>query len=302
MRQPDFFIVGAPKCGTTAMNEYLMQHPEIFMPGRKELHFFGSDLHFKTPRLTEQKYLSYFSRAKGEKRLGESSVLYLYSEKAASEIKAFCPHANIIIMLRNPIDMIYSWHSHLLYWNEENIEQFDVALDKEEGRKRGLHIPINMTTPIECLFYREIAKYTQQIKRYLEIFGQEKVHIILFDDFTKNTPEVYRKTLRFLDVTQESSLDFRVFNPNKRWRSKFFGHLLVIAPAFAQKLGMSALPDPVRHALVYLHSLPKRLNTRHEPRLPMNPHIRCRLQREFTPEIDYLSELLRRDLSHWIRE
>ena len=87
MRRPDFFIVGAPKCGTTAMIDYLKQHPEVFVPDRKELDYFGSDLVFKGHRLTEAEYLSFFSRATTEKRAGEGSVWYLHSTTAALEIK-----------------------------------------------------------------------------------------------------------------------------------------------------------------------------------------------------------------------
>jgi hypothetical protein len=108
MRKPDFFIVGAPKSGTTAMYFYLKQHPEIFMPERKELHFFGSD--FFAPHFVRdlKEYLKFFEGADNKKRIGEASVWYLYSKRAAFEIKEFNPDADIIIMLRNPVDMMYS--------------------------------------------------------------------------------------------------------------------------------------------------------------------------------------------------
>src|SRR3989339_415720 len=137
MRKPDFFIVGAPKSGTTAMCTYLKQHPEIFMPEKKESHFFGTDLN--SPRFIRDKkiYLSLFSKAKDERRVGESSVWYLYSKKAASEIKEFSPSASIIIMLRNPVDMLYSQHSQFLYNGNEDIACFEEALNAEQDRRRG---------------------------------------------------------------------------------------------------------------------------------------------------------------------
>ena len=134
MRRPDFFIVGAPKCGTTAMIDYLKQHPEVFVPDRKELDFFGRDLVFKGHRLTEEEYLGFFSRATAEKRAGEGSVWYLHSKTAALEIKDFSPNARIIIMLRNPLDMMYSFHSQRLYNGNEDIENFSAALDAEAER------------------------------------------------------------------------------------------------------------------------------------------------------------------------
>ena len=139
MRRPDFFIVGAPKCGTTAMNDYLKDHPELFIPARKKLHFFGSDLELRrSRRITTQEYLSYFALARAEKRLGEASVWYLYSQRAAAEIKAFSPAARIIIMLRNPVDMMYSMHSQRLYSGKQDIRDFAEALEVEEERRQGL--------------------------------------------------------------------------------------------------------------------------------------------------------------------
>ncbi len=110
-RRPGFFIVGAPKCGTSSMMRYLRQHPDIFMPN-KELHFFGSDIY--TKRLMKKDYLNCFSKARHEKMAGEKSAMYLYSEKTAAEIKRFCPHAKIIIQIRNPVDMLYSLYNNLL--------------------------------------------------------------------------------------------------------------------------------------------------------------------------------------------
>lgn len=85
MRNPDFFIVGAPKSGTTAMYKYLKQHPDIFMPEVKEIHFFGTDLNSPWFIRDKEKYLSSFSNAKGEKRIGEASAWYLYSKNAADD-------------------------------------------------------------------------------------------------------------------------------------------------------------------------------------------------------------------------
>src|SRR3954468_1950993 len=116
MPSPSFFIVGAPKCGTTSLNDYLRQHPRIFIPERKELHYFGSDLTFlKTQRPTREEYLAHFAAAQPQQIAGEASVWYLYSQLAAREIHDFCREAKFIIMLRNPVDMMHSLHSQYLY-------------------------------------------------------------------------------------------------------------------------------------------------------------------------------------------
>src|SRR5699024_7856449 len=122
---------GAPKCGTTALKEYLQQHPEIYIPSDvKEFHFFGGsnkkgDLN---PAQNLNEYLEYFRTDDQVKRVGEKSVWYFYSDRAREGIRKFQPNADIIIMLRNPIDMVYSLHSQLLYTLEEDVENFEKAL------------------------------------------------------------------------------------------------------------------------------------------------------------------------------
>src|SRR5262252_9724271 len=103
IKRPDFFIVGAPRCGTTAMGRFLAEHPDIFM-ARKEMHAFGKDLHFgrRFYRRSLEAYQSEFVGAGDRKRVGEASVWYLFSKTAASELKQFNPDSRIIIMLREP--------------------------------------------------------------------------------------------------------------------------------------------------------------------------------------------------------
>ncbi|MFQ5518600.1 MAG: sulfotransferase, partial [Mariprofundus sp.] len=140
MLKPDFFIVGAPKCGTTAMYTYLQAHPDIFMSEVKEPYYFCSDLGFHRFR-NEQEYLKLFSVASPQQRIGEASTWYLYSSQAAAAIHAFNTDARIIVMLRNPVDMMYSLYSHFLYIGSEETDSFEAALAAEEERKHGNCIP-----------------------------------------------------------------------------------------------------------------------------------------------------------------
>lgn len=298
MRKPDFFIVGAPKCGTTAMYEYLRQHPEIFMPKVKETYFFGRDLHFRFGRFTEKEYFRLFNEVQNEKRVGEVSTWYLYSKSAAFEIKEFAPSAQIIIMLRNPVDVIYAWHSQLLYVGDEDIKDFKAALDAEEDRKKGKRIP-KQCQVIEGLFYKEIVKFSEQVKRYFDVFGRNNIHVIIFDDFKNNTPEVYRNTLRFLGVDENfRPSSFRVVNPNKKVRSVLLRDSL--NNPLVRLMGKICLPS--RRLRSYVRKKLKQFNTLYVPRPPMDPELRRRLQAEFAPEVKRLSDLLGRDLTHWCRD
>lgn len=162
--------------------------------------------------------------------MGEASVWYLYSKKAAQEIKAFNPDADIIIMLRNPVDMMYSLHSHKLFTGSEDIEDFEEALKAEEDRKRGLRLPDTKRDLLEGCFYKEVASYYEQVKRYLDIFGEDKVHIIIYEDFKNDTAEVYKKVLRFLGVCEDFLPDFRIVNPNKIVKSNLLRDFLLEPP------------------------------------------------------------------------
>jgi Sulfotransferase domain len=299
MRKPDFFIVGAPKCGTTAMTDYLKQHPEIFIPERKEIYFFGSDLLLQRARPTEQEYYSYFTAAKDEKRVGEASVFYLYSSLAATEIKAFCSSARILIMLRNPIDMMYALHSQRLYSDNENIDDFEQALEAEEDRKRGLRIYKKARNVVGSL-YRSVAHYAQQVKRYCDVFGREQVHIVIFDDLKDDSAQVYRNTCAFLEVDTSFLPKLRIVNANKRIRSKTISNFLHYPPPAIRWLLPLLGLRPAPHT--GFEGWLKNLNTKYGPRPRIRPELRKRLLAEFEPEVQQLSELLGRDLSHWCRK
>lgn len=279
------------------MNVFLRAHPEIFIPERKELHFFGSDLELRRPVLTLESYLSFFEGATNEKRVGESSVWYLYSKEAAREIRAFNPEASIIIMLRNPVDMLYSLHSQMLYTGNEAIEDFGASLNAEEDRRRGLRIPETARNP-KGLLYREVARYAEQVERYFDTFGRERVHIIVFDDFKEDVAQVYRATCGFLGVCTDFSPNFRVINPNKRVRSRRVLRLIKSPNPRLRGAVRTLLPRPLRaHTIQWF----QRANTSYEPRKLLDLKLRSRLQEELAPEIMRLGRLLGRDFSHWVK-
>jgi hypothetical protein len=293
--RPDFFIVGAPKCGTTAMNDYLRQHPQIFMPELKDLTFFGQDLQFRRPRINYAKYLALFKDAKECDRIGETSVWYMYSRTAAKEIKSFSPEADILVMLRNPVDMLYSQHSQFLYNCNEDLRSFKAALEAEEARKQGQQIP-RRAHFVEGLFYRDTARYVEQIERYLDAFGPEKVHILLFDDFKKDTAGVFKETLSLLRVEDSFHPKFKVVNPNKVLRSRLVQEFLVAPPLPMVWLANKITPYPFQGR--FLNWL-RDLNSRREDRPALDLDLRFRLQSEFQPEIERLARLIGRDLSMW---
>jgi hypothetical protein len=202
--RPSFFLVGAPKAGTTAMNTYLSRHPAIFM-AQKELHYFSHEV-FYGPPLEERDlawYLDRFSEAGEETLLGEASVWYLSSKIAAERIKEFEPRAKILIQARNPADLIVSYHSEMLFLGYEDIEDIEQAVDAEGQRRKGWNIPARCPVP-RVLYYSEVARLTAQIERFFGLFGRENVLVNIFDDLVTDPAAMYRRTLTFLGGTRYS--------------------------------------------------------------------------------------------------
>lgn len=297
-RRPDFFIVGAPKCATTAMYEYLRQHPQVFMAEAKELHYFGADLlKRRTPRLSEAEYLSYFSGAGDARRVGEASVRYLQSRSAAEEIRRFAPDGRIIVMLRDPVEMMHAQHGEHLFLGMEDIADFGEALAAEEDRKRGDRIPA-ATNTADALFYRESARFSDQLQRYFEAFGRERVHVVIYDDFREDTAREYRRTLEFLEVDPDFAPAFRVVNPAKRARSATLRDFVADPPPAVRRLLWATTSRRFRKRVTGAF---QRWNARPASRAAIDPELRTRLKAELAPEVARLSELLGRDLTYWSR-
>jgi hypothetical protein len=295
MVKPNFFIAGAPKCGTTAMNDYLAQHPDVFM-ARKEIHYFGRDLKLKQ-KMTEAEYLENFQQPKDKKIVGEASVWYLYSQEAAQEIKSFSPNAKILIMLRNPVEMIYSLHSQHLYDGNEDVPDFETAISLDEERKKGNCLP-DSADFIRLPPYIDAAFYYPQVKRYLEAFGPDNVKVVLYDDFVNNTEKTVVEVLSFLHLKPATGIDYKIVNPNKHIKS-FFIHRVIKKPSHQLKKVMRAvLPfQKIRHVLM------KQLlnwNVKYKKRKPLKDDVHNSLKRYFTKDITLLGQLINKDLSKWL--
>jgi hypothetical protein len=295
-RRPDFFIVGAPKCGTTAMASYLGQHPEIFMPVAKELHFFGSDLDYRRRRPTTAEYLAAFASARNAKRAGEASVGYIYSERAPQEILEFSPGADILIMLRDPVEMIQSQHAQELFMGQENVEDLEAALAAEPERLRGHRIPPGSTQPY-LLRYTWIVRYADHVERYLDAFGRDRVHVTLFEDFERDTPSAYADVLRFLGCDTGFSPAFPVVNKRKGVRSSTLQGIVRDPPGAFRSAARRTLPLGAR---VRLRNVVYRLNARPATISPMSDATRRRLRAELAPDVRRLAGLIGRDLSAWL--
>jgi sulfotransferase family protein len=299
-KKPNFFIVGAPKCGTTALYEYLRPHPNIYMSPVKEPHFFAKDLGTYPRIKTQEDYDKLFvDSTPRHLRVGEASVYYLRSTVAISNIHQFNPDAKIIAMFRNPVEMVYSFHSQLLYVAEENVVDFETAWRLQERRARGLDIPPRSRGAF-LLQYAEFARFGSQAERLLSTFPREQVKLILYDDFTASPQQVYDEVIAFLDLPHDNRTEFPRINENKKakvaWLKEFYHKpppaLRSAFRSIKRVVGGGAL-SAVAEKIVDL-------NTSKERRPPLDPGLRAELAATFRDEVDHLGRLLGRDLSHWV--
>jgi Sulfotransferase domain len=295
-RIPDFFIVGAPKCGTTALYSYLRQHPDVFMPNLKEVQFFCSDLAVPSMVANEQAYLSLFSDAKNEKRVGEASVWYLYSTRAAQAMHFFNPESSIIIMLRDPVEMLYALHSQRIFNGVQSVIDFERALNGEIHNDVMTNV-LTVPDPLSGPFSLDVGRYTKHVMRYFDVFGVDRVKIILYDDFVRNPSDVYVDVLRFLDVRTDFTPRFEVINANRHVRNVLLQRMVRTPSAPLRAIVRALLPRPLRQRAVETIAL---LNSRRAPRGQMSDDLRRKLTRQLVPDVMDLSKLIGRDLTHWL--
>lgn len=213
MAWPNTFIVGAPRCGTTSVKNYLSQNDDVDFFSI-EPHFFGSDIDFAPKRMSVELYSSYLS---DKKIRGDKSTWYLFSKKAAWEIAHFYSDPRIIIQIRNPVDMVISLHNFFVYKvNRETITDFEKAWREVPNRKRGINIPEYARFP-EHYYYTDIPLYTEQIKRYVDAFGWDKIFLIVFDDLINKPQTVYKSLCDFLDIKPNESVDFVPHNDGGKY-------------------------------------------------------------------------------------
>tara|TARA_Y100000385_G_scaffold50564_1_gene47355 strand:- start:1378 stop:2232 length:855 start_codon:yes stop_codon:yes gene_type:complete len=199
------FIVGAPKSGTTSLYYYLNEHPEILMSSEKEPDYFSDKeildqgLYYGKSRIDSLiKYNNLFSKRDKEKFLGDASVSYLFYPEVSKRIKEYNPESKIIIMLRDPIHRAFS-HYLMDYRLGLTSKSFVEEFNNQESLNFQQHFLL--------------GNYYNQVKKYLEVFETENVHIIWYSDFKQNTEKELQKVIEFIGLNTDFKIDFnKVYN------------------------------------------------------------------------------------------
>jgi len=297
---PNLFLVGSGRCGTTTLYDYLNQHPDVFMSIPKEPAYFCKDYHKESDEFhkkqsffyfrTEQEYMKLFSATKNQKVVGEASTLYFPSKVAAKNIYEFNPEAKIIILIRNPIELLYSSHGEYLLRFRENIDDFYVALAAEKQRRNWENIPKLVPAP-SLLFYSEKVKFSSHIKRYLELFDQEQVKVIIYEEFKENNYKVVQDIFKFIGVDPNINIDLKTNRASRKIRSKFLKKLLV-------SHFLSQAPKKILKGKIYykLRSSLYKIIAKKESRPQLQPKLRKELMEKFKKEVINTGRLINKDL------
>ncbi len=299
-RVPDFFIVGHPKCGTTALYEMLRRHPQIFMPDLKETRFFASELHPGSPKSqllpeTIDEYLALFEGAGAQQRIGEASPSYLRSRTAAARIAELQPDARIIAILREPADFLRSLHMELLRDHVEPEPDLGRAIALEQVRSTE---QARRESP--GLVYADYVHYVEQVRRYRDAFGADQVLVLIYEDFRNDNESTVRQVLQFLGVDAESPVKTTEANPTVRVRSLRMYELarsfyLGRGPVARVLKAVIKAVTPRRLRRDALHTFQR--NVLYGKPHPADEQLMLQLRRRFKGEVEALGEYLNRDVA-----
>ena len=226
---PSFIIIGAQRCGTTSLYDYLSNHPQILPSPVKELFYF--DDYYKRPL---NWYRSFFPTKKECEKLeeklklpvitGEASPSYFFNPYTPKRIKETLPDVKLLLVLRNPVERAYSHYNHIKRLGREELS-FEEALKKEEERIKEdcekLKVDENYAAP-KRRDYSYVARgfYAAQLKVWLQYFSREQILVVQSEEFYEKTEEVYGKIVSFLGLKPYTLPEFAAKNSLKYSKMK----------------------------------------------------------------------------------
>ncbi len=290
MIKPNFFIIGAPKCGTTSLAAWLSEHPQVFMCPVKEPHYFSVDIRRKD-RVNIDQYLSLFSDADNvHKIIGEASTRYLFSREAIPAILQFEPDAKFVAMVRNPVDMVYSLYNHLCFLGVEDVSDFRTAWSLSEERADGKRIPYGCNDP-DSLNYKKIGLLGEQLNRFFDLVPPDQRVVLVLDDLRVHPERVLDELLVFLDIESREFDGFKHLNRSMAKRSNMVSGIIKLLAEIKKMSGISASFGILRKIAQF--------NRITRERDPLPPDFQVELKEYFMDDVKLISELLRRDFSFW---
>jgi hypothetical protein len=302
MPLPNFFLIGAPKCGTTALYHALRQHPDIFMGRVKEPNYFtfngncppvmpgpGGRYWSRTSVWRPADYLRLYAADSFHRVIGDASTFYLLSPDAAQGIASAAPRSKIAAVLRQPAERAYSSYLYMREKGAEHAPTFAQALAEEPSRIRQGYFP--------CLYHQKNGFYCESLTRYYSRFAPNQIKIYLYEDWNHSPEPLLADLFQFLEVDPAFAPTLRRSNVTRIPRSRRLHYIARHPEWLGAKIPWGRVP-PIRRAFSALVS---RLDTRYNLAVPppLDPNIRASLTKGYREDILKLQELIGRDLGHW---
>ena len=305
VKLPDFFIVGAAKSGTTSLAKYLAEHPDIYIPPEKELHFFAFagekpiyyNEHILGPVLITDfdEYCKYFENVETNKILGEASVTYLYKslvDKVLMNISSIYKEKKsdlkILIILRNPVDRAFSQYTTRLF-QRENLPFLEACNKWSERNKNNWSIAYD---------YIGFSLYYEAVKKYMENF--KFVKVFLYEDLKDKPLETIQEAYEFLGIDAEYiPLNIgKKYNVSKVPKNKLYwnAYSFFVSKNPLKPIAKKVLPNKL------IDIIKEKVDTKLFYKPKLDKISKRNLQDFFREDILKLQELIGRDLNHWLKE
>lgn len=271
----NLFLVGAPRAGTTSLFEYLARHPAVFAPEEKEPHRYDADVLGDRRGMSDDAYRAMYAASAHRWRL-DASAFYLYSAQALEAV-AGIEGAHAVAVLRDPVELIASWHGLMVATGSEPNRQLAAALDAESAE-----VPFTRR-------YTQIARYAQYVERWIAELGVDRVHVLLFEELTgADGNAVSTQLLLELGLDPLELGSFPQLNTYRRPAP-----LGIAGSSSLRRVARMILPPRLRRRLWWTATAAL---TPHGERPPVSPAVRERLADELAEDVRRLGVLLGRDL------
>lgn len=310
-------IVGAPRCGTTTLARLLRSHPDVSFSILKEPHFFsrfdlnglGDD---ELRDLLADQYLARFFPAIDEEAevMAEASVSYLYAPERLLPLLRLWPDAKFVIAVRDPFELIPSLHQRLLYQGDETVTDLEKAWRLTSERRNGRKVPRSCVDARQLL-YDEAARLGKHVSHFFDVVGRERCHVVLFDDLKADPAAVYARLLDFLGLPPAELPERQQHRGRNGFRIAWLQRLLKRPPVATKVLAgqhfrQRVTPKPHRapswlsRKIMEARKALLRWNTVPAPPVRMSAALAHEIRETLREDVQLLSQLLGRDLSHWL--
>lgn len=290
---PNFFVIGAAKCGTTALHEFLRRHPEVFMPEDKEPHFFDYGANYR--RGVDAWLRQHYAGAEAFAARGEATPSYFHQpDKVIPRLRetyAGHPTPRLICMLRDPVERCLSHYTHMVRAALET-EPPDVALAREAARRKE-------GGPVRWSNYFADGLYADNLRKWFDAFGREQHLVLLNEDLNADPHKLLAEVFAFLGLRPYDGIETsRRHNPRSSYRSRSVARFLN-TPSTLKRILRTLVPRATARRLWWWLERRNQRPLDAAERPSLGAEAEAELRARYAPDVTALERLLERDLSHW---